>query len=92
MWTLPRTPPWRSSGGLGRRRLPMSPPTTLLTSTGARLMGMGAWGRSVRAGLGRGQVGGAPKRPKVVCAGVGAGRGLLGYIMAVVGFWEGNII
>ena len=78
MWTPPRTPLRRSGGGLGRRRLPMSPPTTLLTSTGARLMGMGAWGRGVSARRGRGQVGGAPRRQRVVWAGVGASSWLLG--------------
>ena len=39
-----------------------------------------------------GQVGGAPRRPKVACAGVGAGRGLLGYSTTVDGPWRGNII
>ena len=91
MWTLPHTPPRRSGAVLGRRRPPMSPPATLLTSTRARLMGMGVWGRGVGTRLGRGQVSGAPRRPKVVCAGVGAGRGLLGYSTAVVGPWRGNI-
>ena len=55
------------------------PPTTLLTSTGARRMVREVWGRGVRAGLGRGRVDEVPRWPRVVGAGAGVSSGLLDY-------------